>query len=168
MTGEVNDLKNRARYCLADLGPDAQDGLRVIGSLEFPETSEPLSKESEERAYELLDELRRVLEAIRSKIELGQPVGPIATKEATRNSNRSKDGNQSNPCAPYSKTDQALYDLIGMSNFYNLRNAEIMRWFGPMWRETRPGRSPAAFRSSLCRIRRHNQISAPSKNLLKD
>ena len=163
-TGEVNDLKNLARYCLADLGPDAQDELRAIGSLEFPGTSEPISKESEERFYGLLDQLRRVLERVRSKIEIGQPVGPNVGQKGPRNSKRIRSGNaQLIRNVPYSKADKKLYELIDEANLSSLTDAKLWSVFRSAFQNRWPGRSPAAFRCSIYRIRRNHGIPAPKR-----
>ena len=164
MTGELIGLKNRARYCLADLGPDARDASRVIGSLEFPGTLEPLSKESEERTYELLDQLRRVLEAVRSKIEIGQPVVPLVSQKNPPNSKRIKSGNsQPNRSVPYSAEDKKLYELIDESNLYSLTDAKLWTLFRSTFRQQWPRRNHSAFRCSIYRIRCNHGIPAPKK-----
>lgn len=108
MIGELIGLKNRARYCLADLGPDARDALRVSAEINFPKASEP---KFEEQCYELVDQLRRVLESVRSKIENRVPLVPNRTKVGMAKKTRAR--NQS-PFA-YSDEDHRLYDLIGPS-----------------------------------------------------
>lgn len=81
LTGELEKLRDRARYCLADLEPLAGDALREVSGLEFrlsPDSSQ--KEESETSCYKSLHRLKELLETVRYSVEVGQaPSNTTAT-----------------------------------------------------------------------------------------
>lgn len=70
-TGEAENLRNAARYCLVDLDPWGRDALRDITSLEFKLPPNPTEREQAE-CYRKLHLLIRLLEGVRDAIEKRQ------------------------------------------------------------------------------------------------
>lgn len=83
LTGELDDLRNRARYCLGDLAAEVRDAfrpavqnvLREVSGLEFKLAGDrSLPKpESERRCYRNLARLTRILKDVRTGLEAGEP-----------------------------------------------------------------------------------------------
>ncbi len=75
LTGELEELRNAARYCLEELGPLAQDALKAVCQLRFapPEPGED-PKSFEAKGYQDLATLQKWLETVKGRIETGQPV----------------------------------------------------------------------------------------------
>jgi len=161
---ELRDLKNRARYCLADVGPAAQASLRTIGNLQFPVITGALAEDSQELIYKQLVRLLHVLEEVRTKIENGQYAGPFERSKRAPKISQSRVGTvRLNPNGPYSKTDKELYELIAERKLAVLTDSELWKRFRLKFREIWPLRDQSAFRCSVYRIRRYHGIPTPKK-----
>ncbi|MCI0721720.1 MAG: hypothetical protein L0338_22515 [Acidobacteria bacterium] len=73
LTGELEELRNAARYCLEELGPMAHDALAVVSRLEFtPSKAGEDPKEFEAKGYQSLATLQKWLETVKGRTETGQ------------------------------------------------------------------------------------------------
>ncbi len=76
LTGQLEDLRKEARYCLQQIGPTAEDALRAVSILEFNLSSDPSRhQESQIHCYENLAVLKKWLETVRDRIESGEKPG---------------------------------------------------------------------------------------------
>jgi hypothetical protein len=78
LTGQLEDLRNAARYCLADADPWGREALREVSSLEFKLPANPTEREQTE-CYQKLHLLTKLLEGVRDAIEKGQGSGAGGT-----------------------------------------------------------------------------------------
>lgn len=71
LTGDLEDLRNQARYCLEQVGPLGQDALRKISQLRFHPPPANLDQEEAQQArlYKDFDNLIVLLESVRHRIE---------------------------------------------------------------------------------------------------
>ncbi len=86
LTGELEELRNQARYSLEQVGPAGQDALREISQLRFHPPPDQFDQEPEQirKHYENFDNLIVLLEKVRNRIETKglaahPPVPPFPT-----------------------------------------------------------------------------------------
>jgi len=96
VTGELEDLKKRIRYCLADVEPVPREALQQVVGLRFEPPADPRQMSvSQRRFYDSLDKLIEVLEDVRNTIEVGQP--PSLTSPAVVALSRSSEEQRVSP-----------------------------------------------------------------------
>lgn len=71
VTGQLEDLRNRARYCLEQVGPLGQDALREISRMRFHPPPDNLDQDEAEQArlYRDFDSMIALLEGVKNRIE---------------------------------------------------------------------------------------------------
>ncbi|MGH9643894.1 MAG: hypothetical protein ACRD3Q_15915 [Terriglobales bacterium] len=94
VTGELNNLKRQARYCVFNAGPAGRDTLSTISSLNFDlpsDKAEAQKSEHQTRVYEQLRVLVDSLTSVRDKIENARqdaPAEPVSIAKASPSSGR--------------------------------------------------------------------------------
>jgi nucleoside phosphorylase len=95
VTGELNNLKRQARYCVLNAGPAGQERLSTISSLNFDLPSDKVEAQKSEhqtRVHEQLGVLVNSLKSVRDKIENARqdaPAEPVSIAKASPSSGRS-------------------------------------------------------------------------------